>query len=172
VELVGLRNLNLRWDGEARNLSQQQREERQTVMTIIRQIEKMECKQKTTRAGDWSTGLAVRVGHASGKVGEKRRFGDACDTGWDEVVRNSPNGGKDNNFASMLPQSMWTQEKYFHCGCTTGKVAVTQPVPRGSPWSEPRTIHLVAHEKSVRRALTTSKEAGCRIRIQHLEAFA
>ena len=69
-----------------------QREERPTVMTIIRQIEGMEYKEQAAKTGVWSTGLEVRVGHASGKVGEKRRFRDACDTGWGEAVEEGPRG--------------------------------------------------------------------------------
>jgi hypothetical protein len=41
-------------------------------MAIVRQIEEMEYKQQAAKAGAWSTGLEVRVGHGSGKVGEKR----------------------------------------------------------------------------------------------------
>ena len=48
----------------------------------------------------------------------------------------------------------------------------SQPVPRVSPWCEPRTIQQATHARSVRRVLTTSREAGGRIRIQHLEASA
>jgi hypothetical protein len=66
-EQAGTRNKKLRRDGEARNLSQQQREERQAVMTIIRQIEEMEYKEQASKAGAWSTGL----GYGSGKVGER-----------------------------------------------------------------------------------------------------
>jgi hypothetical protein len=92
AEPAGTRNKKLRRDGEARNLSQQQREERQTVMAIIRQIEEMEYKEQAAKAGAWSTGLGGRVGHASGKVGEKRRFRDACDTGWGEAAEQGPRG--------------------------------------------------------------------------------
>jgi hypothetical protein len=56
-------------DGDALNLSQQLREELQTVMAIIRQIEAMEYKQQAAKAGAWSTGLEGRAGHASGKSG-------------------------------------------------------------------------------------------------------
>ena len=75
-EQVGTRNKTLSRDSEARKLSQQQREDRQTVMTIIRQIEEMEYKEQAAKAGAWSTGLEGRVGHGRGKVGEKRRFHD------------------------------------------------------------------------------------------------
>jgi hypothetical protein len=46
----------------------------------------MEYKEQAAKAGDWSTGIEVRVGHGSWKVGEKRRFGDACDTGWGKAA--------------------------------------------------------------------------------------
>ena len=91
-EQAGTRNKKLRRDGEARNLSQQQREERQAVMAIIRQIEEMEYKEQAAKAGAWSTGLEGRVGHGSGKVVEKRRFHDACDTGWGEAAEEGPHG--------------------------------------------------------------------------------
>jgi hypothetical protein len=91
-EQAGTRNKKVRRNGDARNLSQQQREERQAVMAIIRQIEEMEYKEQAAKAGAWSTGLEGRVGHASGKVGEKRHFGDACDTGWGEAAEEGPRG--------------------------------------------------------------------------------
>jgi hypothetical protein len=93
-EQAGTRNKKLRRDGEALNLSQQQREalEHQTVMAIIRQIEEMEYKEQAAKGGAWSTGLEGRVGHGSGKVGEKRRFRDACDTGWGEAAEEGPRG--------------------------------------------------------------------------------
>ena len=92
AEQAGTRNKKIRRDGEARNLSQQQREERQAVMAIIRQIEEMEYKEQAAKAGAWSTGLEGRVGHGSGKVGEKRRVRDACDTGWGEAAEEGPRG--------------------------------------------------------------------------------
>jgi hypothetical protein len=64
----------VRRHGDARNLSQQEREERKTVMVIIRQIEETQYKEQSAKAGAWLTGLEGRVGHASGKVGEKRRL--------------------------------------------------------------------------------------------------
>jgi hypothetical protein len=66
------RNKKVRRNDEARNLSHQQQEERQTVprMAIMRQIEAMEYKKQGGKAGAWSTGLEGRVGHGSGKVGE------------------------------------------------------------------------------------------------------
>jgi hypothetical protein len=91
-EQAGTRNKKLRRDGEARNLSQQQREERQTVMASVRQIEEMEYKEQAAKAGAWSTGLEGRVGHGSGKVGAKRRFRDACDTGLGEAAGEGPRG--------------------------------------------------------------------------------
>ena len=93
-EQAGTRNKKLRWHGEACNLSR--REEHKAVMAIIRQIEEMEYKEQAAKAGAWSTGLEGRVGHASGKVGEKRRFGDACDTGWGEAAEEGPRGEGDD----------------------------------------------------------------------------
>jgi hypothetical protein len=91
-EQAWTRNKKVRRDGEARNLSQQKREECQTVMDIIQQIEEKEYKEKTVKTGAWSTGLDDRVGNASGKVGEKRRFEDTYDTGWDEESEDGPYG--------------------------------------------------------------------------------
>ena len=59
------------------------------MMTIIRQIEEMEYIEQVVKSGVWSSGLEGRVGNTSGKVGEKRRFGDAYDTGWDETTLSS-----------------------------------------------------------------------------------
>ena len=52
-----------------------------TGKASIRQIEEMKYEEQAAKAGAWSTGLEGRVGHGSGKVGEKRRFRNACDTG-------------------------------------------------------------------------------------------
>jgi hypothetical protein len=91
-EQAGTRNKKVRRDGEARNLSQQQREEHKTVMVIIRQIEEMEYKEQAVKDGAWSSGLEGRAGHGTGKVGEKPRFCDACGTGWGEVAEKGPHG--------------------------------------------------------------------------------
>jgi hypothetical protein len=61
-------------------------------MTIIRHIEEMEYKEQTVKTGAWSTGLEVRVGYGRGKVGEKRRFRDAYDTGWGEAAEEGRHG--------------------------------------------------------------------------------
>jgi hypothetical protein len=89
-EQAGTRTKKLRREGGAFNLSQQQREECQTVMAIIRQIEEMEYKEQAAKGGALSSGLEGRVEHGSGKVGEKRRFRDACDTGWGEAAEEGP----------------------------------------------------------------------------------
>ncbi len=65
------RNKKLRRDGEARNLSRQERK----MTAIMRQTEEME----QMKAGPGSTQLEGRVGHDNEKVGEKRRFRDAGD---------------------------------------------------------------------------------------------
>ncbi len=41
----------------------------------------MEHQEKAIKAGAWSTDLEDRVGNDDEKVGEKRGFSDACDTG-------------------------------------------------------------------------------------------
>jgi hypothetical protein len=42
--------------------------------------------QQGETTGAWSTRLEGRVGHGSKEVVEKRRFRDACDTGWHAVT--------------------------------------------------------------------------------------
>jgi hypothetical protein len=66
---VGTRNKKLRRDGEARNLSQQQREECQSVMVSIQQIEEMEYKEQVTatEVGAWSSGRRAGLGMEMGK---------------------------------------------------------------------------------------------------------
>ena len=71
------RNKKLRRDGEARNLSREERK----MTASTRQIEEMEQKEKSFKAGPGSTQLEGRVGHGNEKVGEKRRLRDACDAG-------------------------------------------------------------------------------------------
>jgi hypothetical protein len=69
------RNQKLRRDGEARNLSHAERK----MTAVMRQVEEMEQMEKAVKAGPGSTQLEGRVGHGNEKVGEKRRFRDACD---------------------------------------------------------------------------------------------
>ena len=71
------RNKKLRRDGEARNVSREERK----MTAIMRQIEEMEQKETAVKAGPCFTQLEGRVGHGNEKVGEKRRFRDACDAG-------------------------------------------------------------------------------------------
>jgi len=54
----------------------------------MRHIEEMEHKDKdkSVMAGPWSTQIEVRIGHGNAQVSEKRRFGDACDTGGGEAM--------------------------------------------------------------------------------------
>ena len=52
---------------------------------IMRQMEEMEPKEKAVKAGPCLTKLEGRVGRGNEKVGEKRRFRDACDAGGAET---------------------------------------------------------------------------------------
>jgi hypothetical protein len=81
-EQTEMRNKELRRDCEARNLSREERK----MMVIMRQIEEMEQKETALKAAPRSTQLEGRVGHGNEKVGEKRRFLDACGTGGCEAV--------------------------------------------------------------------------------------
>ena len=69
------RNKKLRRDGEARTLSREERK----MTAIMRQIEEMEQQEKAVKAGPCSTQLEGSVGNVNEKVGEKRRFREACD---------------------------------------------------------------------------------------------
>jgi hypothetical protein len=51
------------------------------MTAIMRQIDGMEQKDEAFKAGPCFTQLEGRVGHGNEKVGEKRRFRDACDAG-------------------------------------------------------------------------------------------
>ena len=68
------RNKKLRGDGEARNLSREER----NMTAIKRQIEEMEQREKAVKAGPCSTQLEGSVGNAYEKNGEKRSFREAC----------------------------------------------------------------------------------------------
>jgi hypothetical protein len=80
-EQAEMRSKELRRDGEARNLSREERK----MLAIVRQIEAMEHKEKTVKAvseaGACPTQLEGMGGHGSEKVGEKRRVREVCDTG-------------------------------------------------------------------------------------------
>ena len=67
----------LRRDGEARNLSREERK----MTAIMRQIEEMEQQEKAVQAGPCSTQLEDSIRHGDEKVGEKRRCREACDAG-------------------------------------------------------------------------------------------
>ena len=59
-------------------------------MAIMRQIEEMEHKEKAVKAG---AQLYGRGGPGTGKVGEKRRSREACDTGGgEETAAQGPRG--------------------------------------------------------------------------------
>ena len=92
VEEAEMRSKELMRDGEARNLSREERK----MLAIVRQIEAMEHKEKAVKAvseaGAWPTQLEGRVGHGNEKVGEKRRSRDVCDTGGGEVARQQQQG--------------------------------------------------------------------------------
>ena len=45
-----------------------------------------------SKAGAWPTRFKGRVGHGNEKVGEKRRFHEACDTGRGEAARQQQQG--------------------------------------------------------------------------------
>ena len=66
-------------EGDARNLSREERK----MLAIVGQIEAMEHKEKAVKAvseaAAWPPQLEGRVGHGNEKVGEKRRYRDACD---------------------------------------------------------------------------------------------
>ena len=89
-----MRSKELRRDGEARNLSREERK----MLAIVRQIEEMEHKEKAVKAvseaGAWQTQLEGRVGHGNEKVGKKRRFREACDTGGGEAAKQHKQQGK------------------------------------------------------------------------------
>ena len=51
------------------------------MTSIMRLMDRMEQKEKAVKAGPCFTQLEGRVGQGNEKVGEKRRFRDACDVG-------------------------------------------------------------------------------------------
>ena len=69
VEEAEMRSKELRRNGEARNLSREERK----MLAIVRQIEEMERKEKAVKAvseaGAWRTQLGGRAGHGNEKVG-------------------------------------------------------------------------------------------------------
>jgi hypothetical protein len=101
-----MRYKELRLDCEARNLS---REERKMIF-IMRQIEEMEQKETALKAAPRSTQLEgrSRVGHGNEKVGEKRRFRDACGNGGCEAV--SAQGPRGEG-AGAGGEKLWNKRK-------------------------------------------------------------
>ena len=76
-ELAEMRSKKLKKDGEARNLS---REESKMMAFMWGQLEDAQGGQGV-KADYLSTQLEGRGGHGKEKVGQKRIFRDACDTG-------------------------------------------------------------------------------------------
>ncbi len=62
------------------------------VMWFMRLSEEMEYEVQAAKAGAFSTQFEGRVGNGSGKVAEKLRFRNACDTGWNEAAEEGPRG--------------------------------------------------------------------------------
>ena len=77
-------NKNLRQDGEARNLSREERK----MLAIMRQIQEMESTEKVVKACPRSTELEDGNAH----VGEKRRLGDTCYAGGGDSAAQGPCG--------------------------------------------------------------------------------
>jgi hypothetical protein len=108
------------------------REERTAVMAIIRRIEEIEYKEQAAKAGAWSSGLEGRVGHGSREVGEKRRFRDACETGWGEAAEEGPRG----EGGKKLKEKRQKETKHKQQGCQgKGKGQAVEkrrhPLPEG-----------------------------------------
>jgi hypothetical protein len=104
-------------------------------MAIIRQIEEMEYKEQAAKAGACSTGLGGRVGHGSGKVGEKRPFRDACDTGWGEAAEEGPHGEGAGAEGEKRQYKRQKETKHKQEGFQgKGKEEVVET--RKGPWSE------------------------------------
>ena len=92
VEEAEMRSKELMPEGDARNLSREERK----MLAIMRQIEAMEHKEKAVKAvseaAAWPPQLEGRGGHGNQKVGEKRRVREACDTGGGEAARQQQQG--------------------------------------------------------------------------------
>jgi hypothetical protein len=106
------RNKKLRRDGEARNLSREERK----MTAIMRQIEEMEKKEKAVKAGPGSTQLEGRVGNRNDTVGEKRRIRDACDTGGEAAghgLRGEGGGAGDEKFEKKRKKEAKHKQRGF-----------------------------------------------------------
>ena len=112
LEQAEMRSKELTRDGKARNLSREARK----VLAIMRQIEEMEKKEKTDKADAWSNQLERRVGHGNEKVGEKRRFHEACNTGGGEAAAQEPRGEGGGTWAEKLEKKRRTKTKHKQGG--------------------------------------------------------
>ena len=101
-------NKNLRQDGEARNLSREERK----WLAIMRQIEEMEHTEKVVKAGPWSTELEDRVWQGNAHVGEKRRLGDTCYAGGGESAAQGPCGHAGGVRGEKLKKKRKKEAKY------------------------------------------------------------
>ena len=108
------------------------------MTAIMRQIEEMEQKEKDVKAGPCFTQLEGRVGHGNEKVGEKRRFRDACDAGGEgtgQGLRGEGGGAGSEKFENKRKKEAKHKQGSFQGkgkGCGEEKVRGSQRGPRAA----------------------------------------
>jgi hypothetical protein len=102
-----------------------------------------EIAHKTIKAGPWSTELEGRVGQGNEKVGEKRRFREARESGGCETVADGPRG---EGGARGKKLENKRQEKAKQGAVSKGKVYVASMNCRGEWVREMRKISMTMRE--------------------------
>ena len=147
------RNKKLRRDGEARNLSREERK----VTVIMRQIEETEQNEKAGKAGPCLTQLEGRVGHGNEKVGEKRRFRDACDAGGEGTGQGLR--GEGGGAGGEKLENKRKKEAKHKQGSFEGKGKEEAVDKRKRPSSEEESEAQKQHEEGVGCSRTSGADA-------------
>ncbi len=124
-----MRNKELRGDSDgARNLSREERK----IMVIVRQIEEMEHKEQTVKTGASSSKLESSGGYGNEKVGAKRCFRNAFDTGVGMKVATKGLRGEGGGAGGEKLENKRTKEDKHKQGGLHGKGGKEDSVKKSS----------------------------------------
>ena len=104
------------------------------MTAIMRQMEEMEQKEKAVKAGPCFTQFEGSVGRGNEKVGEKRRFRDACAAGGEGTGQGLRGEGVGAG-GEMLENKRKKEAKHKQ-GSFQGKGKEEAVETRKRPWSE------------------------------------
>jgi hypothetical protein len=129
------------------------------MTAIMRQIEETEQKEKAVKAGPCSTQLEGSVGNVNEKVGEKRRFREACDAVAGEAAGQGLRGERDGARGEKLENKRKKEAKHKQSSLKgKGKEEAVQKRKRPSS-KEVNEAQNRQHEEGVGSSRTGSEDA-------------